>query len=66
MPREIERHIENTWPAVVKLAQFIHRHGEARHEDACRALGIPSENNGHHRSVIASGSWPVRVSLPTA
>ena len=43
----------------------LHREGEIRHADVCRALDIPPENNGHHRSIIASGSWPVRVSQPT-
>ncbi|MFT4087649.1 MAG: hypothetical protein QM658_10955 [Gordonia sp. (in: high G+C Gram-positive bacteria)] len=66
LPRGIERHIESTWPAVVKLAQFIHRHGEARHADVCRALGIPKTDNGHHLSVIRSGTWPARVILPNS
>ncbi len=65
LPRGVERHIENTWPAVVKLAQFIHRHGEARHADVCAALRIPETGNAHHLSVIRSGTWPARVTLPS-
>ncbi|GAB39383.1 hypothetical protein A5785_11415 [Gordonia sp. 852002-50395_SCH5434458] len=44
--------------------QFIHRHGEARHADVCRALGIPETDNAHHLAAIRSGTWPAKVTLP--
>ena len=61
----VEARLSTTWDAVISVAKVLHRQGEIRHSDVCRALDIPPENNGHHRSIIASGSWPVRVSLPT-
>lgn len=32
--------IEMTWPAVVSVAQVLHREGEARHEHVLAALGV--------------------------
>lgn len=32
--------LERCWPSVISVAQTVHRAGEARHDDVCKALGI--------------------------
>jgi len=41
--RAVVRLIERCWPSVITLAQTIHRDGEARHEDVCRALHLTDD-----------------------
>ncbi|MGW0037502.1 hypothetical protein [Gordonia sp. NPDC003376] len=62
----VEAHLSTTWDAVISVAKVLHREGEIRHADVCSALQIPATSNGHHRAIIASGTWPVRLTLPTA
>lgn len=38
--------MERAWPSVVAVAQTIHRNGEARHADVCKALGLPEGDQG--------------------
>ncbi|OBF93043.1 hypothetical protein A5773_20055 [Mycobacterium sp. 852014-52450_SCH5900713] len=44
--------LEMTWPAVVSVAQVLHRQGEARHDDVCKALGI-SDGGGPGSAQLA-------------
>lgn len=57
----IEAHLSTTWDAVVSVAKVLHRDSEIRHASVCAALRIPQTDNGHHRSLIAAGTWPVNV-----
>ncbi|TYQ11599.1 UNVERIFIED_ORG: hypothetical protein L601_001500000130 [Gordonia westfalica J30] len=60
----IERLLDMTWPAVVSVAQVLHRTSEARYDDICAALDIPETDNAHHLAAIGSGTWPVRITRP--
>lgn len=60
----IERLLDMTWPAVVSVAQVLHRTSEARHADVCAALQLPETDNGNHLSAIRGGTWPARITRP--
>ena len=60
----VERLLDMTWPAVVSVAQVLHRTFEVRHADVCAALQIPETDNGHHLAAIGSGTWPARITGP--
>jgi hypothetical protein len=51
----VEPLLERCWPAIVKVAQMLFRDGEIRHEHVCKALQIPTKDNGHHLALIRSG-----------
>lgn len=38
--------LNRAWGSVVKVAQQLHRSGEASHDDVCAALGLPKGDRG--------------------
>lgn len=56
--------IERCWPAVVSVAQVLHRQGEARHDDVLAALGVT--DGGGLSSVQLAGLRSGCRSVPAA
>ncbi|GAS90475.1 hypothetical protein [Mycolicibacterium brisbanense] len=51
--RRVPPLLDRAWPAVINLAQVVHREGEARHEHVLAALGI-TDGGGPGSSQLAS------------